>query len=566
MAQIAEELAAHAQLSEHQEPLGDQDIQDGEDGSPMQVTYSEIAAEVYSITLHLFREDKSNDFYVSYEDAYKLIFKRLMVPDGALVSIDTTSYKKIVIELKKTVNPIDLNITQALEVRPGLKTRPLQAPDTDKVVKIQWAPMKLPNADIDEVIGIFGEIKAPTSHVVLRATADSPAWEKAMDGVKTADRVCTIKIINNIPSYIIVKGIKLKVDYSGQPKTCGRCHKYWAACPGGGKIDKCKKNKGEEKTLKLAFKQVVNRIKKKEVSPQETSAPLIPGKIPDPDQITFSGFKEDTSLNTFMAWLDANNIAFLEPMCFKGKKPGSFNITSVEDDDGDLLNLSGDEAKQMVDKLNGVSLDGRRISVTMTMLSTPTKQQHKKPETVTLDSSTEEQATKPSTSGTQKEKPAGKSNLPAVTDQTNKGKGKSNKGQNPKEAQKEPEKEKSDQEKKKEEKNRKKKEKEEQERKKKEEALKKAQEQSLEDTSDDEEIESSQPERRVMLNISKVQTQGGTSRFKSRVVGDKSKREDTSSSSGGESPTLKGKTTPSSGGKKTTKKQRKTSSFKHNNF
>lgn len=49
-------------------------------------------------------------------------------------------------------------------------------------------------------------------------------------------------------------------------------------CPGGGKVDK--KAKGEEVPLKTALKQLVARIKKKEVNPQESSAPLIPVHIP----------------------------------------------------------------------------------------------------------------------------------------------------------------------------------------------------------------------------------------------------------------------------------------------
>ena len=209
----------------------------------------------------------------------------------------------------------------------------------------------------------------------------------------------------------------------------------------------------------------------------------------------------------------------------------------------------------------------------MTMLSTPTKQQ-RKPETVTLDSSgnseQEEPASKsPKPSGSKtNEKPQSKPPVPAITDQTKGGKGKQTTGLKTKGTQKEPEKDKKEEEKKKkeQEKLRKKKEKEEADRKKKV-ALEAIEEQSLEETSDDEEIKSSQPEKRVMLNISKVHTQGGTQRFKSRVVGDKSKRDDTSSSSGGESPTLKGQgQTPSPNSGKQNKKKRTKSSFKHNNF
>ena len=60
-----------------------------------------------------------------------LIYKRLLLPYGKLVSVDTTFYRKIVLEIDGSVNIEDLNITHSLEAKKGLKTRPLQSPDTD---------------------------------------------------------------------------------------------------------------------------------------------------------------------------------------------------------------------------------------------------------------------------------------------------------------------------------------------------------------------------------------------------------------------------------------------------
>ena len=49
-----------------------------------------------------------------------------------------------------------------------------------------------------------------------------------------------------------------------------------------------------------------------------------------------------------------------------------------------LFKLNGDEAKIIVDKLHGTEMNGRRINVVMTCLTTPTKV--RKREVVTLDS------------------------------------------------------------------------------------------------------------------------------------------------------------------------------------
>ena len=196
-----------------------------------------------------------------------------------------------------------------------------------------------------------------------------------MAEVKTADRFLRKKIKTNIPSFIMVQGQKVKVDYSSQPKTCPRCQKYWATCPGGGKVDKCKKAGGEEKDVKVSFKQIVNRIKKKEkgVNDAETSGPLVPGFIPNPDQITFSGLPEDMNMDSFLEWLDSQGISFLASMCFKGNKPGTFIISSYEDEQGVLVELNSGEAQNMVTKLHGIEINRKSVMVQMEALTTPSK-------------------------------------------------------------------------------------------------------------------------------------------------------------------------------------------------
>ena len=269
-ANVVEEQAAHAALNEHQAPHGGDDdnidIEEILEEAGRTQSYAQAAANTKTLELHLAREDKSNDFYVSYAEAATLVFKRLNVPEGTLLAIDNTPYKKLIIELDGSVDISQLNLTQALEVRKGLKTRPLQSPDTDREVRITRAPMKMDNEEIKNVLRLFGEITYNIRHVVLEPSAGAApdSWQVLMRGVKTAERTLRMKIKTNIPSFIMVQGTKLKVDYAGQPKTCPRCQKYWATCPGGGKVDKCKKNGGEEKDCKAAFKTLVNRLKKKE--------------------------------------------------------------------------------------------------------------------------------------------------------------------------------------------------------------------------------------------------------------------------------------------------------------
>ena len=125
LANIPESLAAQAELEHHQEPLdpvpeveGELPMEeDGENDGPR--TYAQATVNTWILELHLVREDKGWDFHITKPELGRLIFKRLLVPAGGLVSYDDSYFKKIVLELKSDVRADQLNVTQALEVRKG---------------------------------------------------------------------------------------------------------------------------------------------------------------------------------------------------------------------------------------------------------------------------------------------------------------------------------------------------------------------------------------------------------------------------------------------------------------
>ena len=87
------------------------------------------------------------------------------------------------------------------------------------------------------------------------------------------------------------------------------------------------------------------------------------------------------TLDGFQAWLDASLVTFLSTMCFKRGKPGTFIISSYEDDKDGLVKLYSGEAQEIVMKLHATEVNRKRVTVQMEALSTPSK----KIEVVTLD-------------------------------------------------------------------------------------------------------------------------------------------------------------------------------------
>ena len=158
---IAESQAAKDALTNQQAPAGlldpsaplpgdgeeggdDLDELQGSEGDQEEAqTYAGAVKTTWILELTLYREDKANDFVVNYKEIAELVFKRLGVERGMLHSVDTSPYKKIVLELDNMCAEGNLNITQALQVRHGLWTRPIQAPEKDRLVYIKWEPMKM---------------------------------------------------------------------------------------------------------------------------------------------------------------------------------------------------------------------------------------------------------------------------------------------------------------------------------------------------------------------------------------------------------------------------------------
>ena len=241
--------------------------------------------------------------------------------------------------------------------------------------------------DIESVLKWFGEITVGVENVILSHSGHDD-WTLAMKGVKVFERTCKMKIEHNIPSLILVRGQKIRIDYAGQPKTCSHCLKYWSACPGGGKVDKCKKEGGVEKDLKSVFKNHVNRMKRKGGASEQEQT--VPEYIPNPDMIRFTRFPEAYKAVDFKKWLDNKDVSFLDQMVFKETKPGVFSISTVEIDEGEVIKLEAEEAADIVMKLNGTQFENtnKRIMVSMIALTTPEK---RKPDVINIDVRSDEE-------------------------------------------------------------------------------------------------------------------------------------------------------------------------------
>ena len=341
---------------------------------------------IHKITFKL-ESDKRNDFHVTPKEVSRLVYSRLDAPPHSLLAFDDVAYGKLEIWLKSTVDLGSINLTQSLEIREGLRTKPILPPTKEKDVHIYWAPLTLNNTAIEKVLLTFGQMVGTVGNIgvknkVYRAKEDDDDVTRMMDGVVLTDRICKMIINHPIPSHILVEGIKLKVIYEGQSRTCGNCYKFWSNCPGNGKVDICrakmeaankaKKEKGEKATKAPSMKANWNKLTKKmeEKMKKGMNANLLngdfeAGKPRPPTCLRLSSLPTDVTLPELYNVFKANNceIENMDDKISIDGVPGTATIRELDEIDYQLV----------TEQLDGVYLRGKRIKVTPIQESTPEK-------------------------------------------------------------------------------------------------------------------------------------------------------------------------------------------------
>ena len=89
--------------------------------------------------------------------------------------------------------------------------------------------------------------KVTNNKVVYETERDGP-----LKGLRNGDRKYLVDFSNglNMGSYHIIDGAYMTVFYSGQKKTCGRCHQTALACVGNGIARRCEEKLGPKVQLK----------------------------------------------------------------------------------------------------------------------------------------------------------------------------------------------------------------------------------------------------------------------------------------------------------------------------
>ena len=342
---------------------------------------SSESPETQSITFTL-EAEKKNDFHVTVPEVAKLVYGRLNAPPKTLVSYDDTMYKKLTIVLKSTFRVDTINYRDGLVIRPGLRTKPLAEKVPEKRVHIFWAPKSITNEAIEKVLHMFGEVTVGVENKVYEAKETDNDVTKMMDGVILPDRQCKMIIRAQIPSHVLVGGVKVKILYEGQSRTCARCFKFWSQCPGKGNSGECKKlqeaaeqekvDKGEtikkKKTLGDHMKKLESKLEKKMASAKEAEerANIDQSKVPLPTSILIENVPLEVTLPQIINLFKKNNTDLenlTEKIVMDNVKPGTIVLKDLDRIDHELV----------TENINGVYLSGKRLRAIPLQDVTPEK-------------------------------------------------------------------------------------------------------------------------------------------------------------------------------------------------
>ena len=180
-----------------------------------------------------------------------------------------------------------------------------------------------------------------------------------------------MKIFKPIPSFIMAGGIRIKVVYEGQTRTCPRCSAAWASCPGGGNPETCQKNKGEKSDLKALFEdffesntpyteefltkptdesaEEVEDVEEKQDDKPKTVLELTGAPISKQPKEIVDYLKMKTGYELKPEQLEATNV------------PGRFKVLDVTNKD------------EIMEKINSIKWNKKRITVIEVMPVTPEK-------------------------------------------------------------------------------------------------------------------------------------------------------------------------------------------------
>ena len=224
------------------------------------------------------RKDEGVSFNLSKAELSRLLFRKMKIDPKNIIKIDTSGFKKVLIELAQQIDPETFVNLPSFDIREGLRTklyRPHHRKDT--LVTVNWLDIETTDEFISHVFSHFGQLKSNIQWCKIKEVENETPEEKALNNILSGDRQFWIQIEKAIPSYAVIDGRKVKIHYNGQKRTCARCQMNSENCAGNGNAKLCDDNGGEKVKVEVMWKEVMETVGYKEWNDEQST-------IDDPEE------------------------------------------------------------------------------------------------------------------------------------------------------------------------------------------------------------------------------------------------------------------------------------------
>ena len=173
--------------------------------------------------------DEGVQVYLDKDTINKLIV-RLGVDLKTQLEGYQTAKRKLYVWCKDFVQLEQFCPEESIKVKDGIKTGLIKPMDRREVeVRINGLNLNTPDSLVAEYINKHGTVVS--TKVIYDTDREGP-----LKGFKNGDRRYLVDFTDgrNMGTFHILDGANIRVNYSGQKKTCGRCQGTSSTCPGGG--------------------------------------------------------------------------------------------------------------------------------------------------------------------------------------------------------------------------------------------------------------------------------------------------------------------------------------------
>ena len=225
------------------------------------------------IVIRIQKGEQNRERYFDSELCGRLCVLLGITPQGDTLGFQTRMERGLVVVevwLKSHILAEKYTSETICELCPGFTIMGVNPAIVKEVsLLISGLPFNVSDDEVRDYVQKFGgKITTPTPQ--LCTFRDGP-WKGQYNG----DRRYRVDFSGQkrpMGSFHILGGTRVKVVYTGNTSTCGRCQGYPTECPGGGIAGRCRENGGQMVPLGSHMRQVLQELE--QVRPPTSEAPL----------------------------------------------------------------------------------------------------------------------------------------------------------------------------------------------------------------------------------------------------------------------------------------------------